>query len=89
MTTTPPTTPKPRRRRLQFSLRTLLVLMLVFGVAFGWLGFRLKQVTEQQEAVEAIQKLGGFVFPGVTGPAWLRNVLGEDIFATFDAATVG
>ena len=32
-----PTTPKPRRRCLQFSLRTLLVLMLVFGAGSGWL----------------------------------------------------
>ena len=30
MTTTPPTTPKPRRRWLQFSLRTMLAL---FGLS--------------------------------------------------------
>ena len=28
---------KPRRRWPQFSLRTLMVLMLVFGCGFGWL----------------------------------------------------
>jgi hypothetical protein len=36
VTATTPTTPKPRRRWLQFSLRTLMVLMLVFGAGFGW-----------------------------------------------------
>ena len=40
MTTTPPSTPKPRRRWLQFSLRTLLVLMLVACVE--WVGSRWK-----------------------------------------------
>ena len=36
MTTAPTTTPKPRRRWLQFSLRTLMVLMLVLGCGLGW-----------------------------------------------------
>jgi hypothetical protein len=33
--TTGPTSPKPRRRWFQYSLRTLLVLMLAFGCGFG------------------------------------------------------
>ena len=37
MTTAPTTTPKPRRRWLQFSLRTVMVLVLVLGAGFGWL----------------------------------------------------
>jgi hypothetical protein len=32
------TMPKPKRRWLQFSLRTMLVLMLLFGCGLGWLG---------------------------------------------------
>ena len=43
MTTEPTTTPKPKRRWFQFSLRTLLVLMLVFGCGFGRLGMKVKQ----------------------------------------------
>ena len=31
-----------RRRWLQFSLRTLLVLMLVFGAGFGWLAHEIQ-----------------------------------------------
>ena len=36
VTTTAPTTTTPRRRWLQFSLRTMLVLMVVVGCGFGW-----------------------------------------------------
>ena len=36
MTTTPPPTPKPRRRWLQFRLRTLMVVVLLVGSSMGW-----------------------------------------------------
>ncbi len=48
MTTAPTTTRKPRRRWLQFSLRTLLVLMLVTSVPLGRLTYKLKQTREQR-----------------------------------------
>ena len=32
------TTPKPKRRWFQYSLRTLLVLMLLVGVGMSWVG---------------------------------------------------
>ena len=37
----PPTNPPPRRRWLQFSLRTPLVL--VFGRGLGWLAYEIKR----------------------------------------------
>lgn len=83
MTTAPTTTPKPRRRWFQFSLRTMLVLMLAFGCGFGWLGMKVKQAREQREAVKAIEKLGGRV--GSSGDmirtpvAWVGTLLGEDL----------
>ncbi len=81
--TQPPTTPKPRRRWLQFSLRTLMVLMLVFGCGFGWAGVKLKQAREQRGAVKAIRKLGGSIYcesasGGMirTAVAWVGKLLG-------------
>jgi hypothetical protein len=59
MTTAPTTTRKPRRRWLQFSLRTLLVLMLVTSVPLGRLTYKLKQAREQRATIDAIHALGG------------------------------
>jgi len=53
VTTTAPTTMTPRRRWLQFSLRTLMVLTLTFGCGFGWLGMMLTRLLQHQhQAVE-------------------------------------
>ena len=35
-TTAPTTTPKPRRRWFQYSLRTIMALMLLVSGGFGW-----------------------------------------------------
>ena len=84
MTTTPPSTPKPRRRWLQFSLRTLVVLMLLLGAGFGWLAHEVDRARTQQKAVAAIEKLGGrveceAVSGGMirTAVAWLGKLFGE------------
>jgi hypothetical protein len=84
-TTSAPTTPKPRRRWLQYSLRTLMVLMLVFGCGLGWLVSKIKLVREQTEAVKAIGELGGRVEyePASGGMArtavtWVGKLLRED-----------
>ena len=61
--------PKPKRCWYQFSLRTLLVVMTVSIVAFGvWIQFMRLQARENrarvaavEEAVAAIEKLGGRV----------------------------
>jgi internalin A len=86
VTTTPTTTPKPRRRWLQFSLRTLMVLMLVFGCAFGWLAYEIKQARDQRNTVKAFDELGGWVSceptsAGMirTAVAWVGKLLGEDL----------
>jgi len=50
--------PKPKRRWLQFSLRTLFVVVTVFCI---WLGIVTKRARDQQQAVEAIQEAGGNV----------------------------
>ena len=53
-------TSTPKRRWLRFSLRTLLLAMLVLGAGLGWFAKKLKEAREQQAAVQAIEKLGGY-----------------------------
>ncbi|MHC4406471.1 MAG: leucine-rich repeat domain-containing protein [Planctomycetota bacterium] len=90
-------TQKRRRRRFQFTIRSLLVLMTVFAL---WLGFEVSRARRQQKAVETILKLGGRVtydweVAGDSygrsgrakpierpGPAWLRSWLGDHYFDT-------
>ena len=54
--------PKSRRRWLQISLRTLLILMTIVSGAFGWLGLKAKQAREQRFAVAKILELRGDVY---------------------------
>jgi hypothetical protein len=80
---------KRRRRWLQFSLRTFLLLTTVLGV---WLGLYIRSARRQQAAVEAIRAQGGVRYdyqdPSLGGdwrkgsnvPAWLLDGLGEDYF---------
>ncbi len=83
---------KPRRRFLQFSLRTVLVVMTVLGV---WLGTWLDRGRREEAAVEALSQNecvlmnydfqlddnGGITLPSpLPGPAWAREWLGEHCF---------
>jgi hypothetical protein len=60
---------KPLRHR--FSIRALMILILVFGLGFGWV---LHGTRVQREAVAAIRLAGGTVYYdwewGGDGPAW-------------------
>jgi hypothetical protein len=79
------------RRFFRLSLRTLLLVLVLLGV---WLGVTFNRVREQRAAVARIQQLGGSVQyahdldairrkikkPVLPGPAWLRRLLGPEIF---------
>jgi len=85
MTTPSPSTPTPRRRWLQFSLRTLMVLMLVFGAGFGWFAREVQRARARREAAKTIEKLGGRVTwqppsGGIvqTAVTWVGKLFGED-----------
>ena len=83
------------RRRFQFSLRSLLVLVVVVALPCSWLAVEMRQARLQKEAVDMVVSLGGSVFhderrtfdansgmlPNATTPEWLWNLLGEDFFA--------
>ncbi|MGO8688343.1 MAG: hypothetical protein ACLQLG_01800 [Thermoguttaceae bacterium] len=83
--------PKHKLRWYQYSLRTLLLVMTLACVGMSWVAVKMKQARQQHAAVEAIRKLGGMVdydyqkkdpFDEPPGPAWLRKLLGDDLFAS-------
>ena len=76
-------------RLLQFSLRSLLVLTLIFAIAFGLVSSRLHRKRQEQAAVEAIKRFGGMAWYDFSpqdaprGPAWARKLVGDDFFWLF------
>jgi hypothetical protein len=56
---------KPAARKLrwyQFSLRSLLVAVTLFGIACSWFAVKMGQANRQKKAVEVLLKSGGNVF---------------------------
>jgi hypothetical protein len=83
------------RWRFQFTIRALLVLVVVVAIPCSWLAVEMKKAREQREAAQAIWEAGivwydyqfdasrNFVpTPEPTGAAWLRNLLGDNFFTT-------
>ncbi|HUE74829.1 MAG TPA: hypothetical protein VMP01_28435 [Pirellulaceae bacterium] len=73
--------PKPRRRWRQFSLRTLMVGMVVFSLLFAALGIRAERARRQAAAVATIRKFDHIVqYQESSVPLWLTSWLGRDFF---------
>ncbi len=73
------TTEPPKRRWLQFRLRTLLIAVLVLSLPLSWFAWRMEKARKQREAVEVIRGTGGYTIydaqkPSV--PPVLLKVLG-------------
>jgi hypothetical protein len=90
-------------RRFQFSIRSLLALVLVVAVPCSWMAVDLKKAREQNTVASAIVGAGGAVFYdyqisgqnmiNIAGrmplvPRWLQNSLGTDLFADVVGAAV-
>jgi hypothetical protein len=63
MQTEPPKADPPRRKRrwFQFSLRTLMIVVVIVAIPCVWLGRKIEQKRRAREAVAAIIKAGGIV----------------------------
>ncbi|MEQ1904003.1 MAG: hypothetical protein ABL888_07475 [Pirellulaceae bacterium] len=61
-------TPRPKRRWLQFNLRTLLVLTLVVGSGLGWIANERRKNARLQADIEALRKSGCVVLIFSEGP---------------------
>src|SRR5262245_9991754 len=59
---------------MRYSLRTLLIVVLVLGAFVGWLGIRLLRIRRQHEAVQTVKDAGGAVTTS-------RQSAGPDPFA--------
>jgi Leucine-rich repeat (LRR) protein len=75
--------PTALRRSLNWSLRSLLLLMLLLSLPLGW---QANRVRNQRAARAEVERLGGYVLPGPNGdpfepePLWLREHFGNDLF---------
>jgi hypothetical protein len=82
----PPTTPRPRRRWLQFSLRTLMLVVLMVSVPLGWFGMKVRVAEREDAAVDAIQALGGGISyrsDDLPTPAWIPRRHAVKVLAVF------
>ena len=90
------------RLRFQFSVRSLVVLVVAVAVPCCWLAMKMRQAERQRTAVEAIREAGGTVFyhyqhtetlgrvPNAEppAPAWLRKLVGDDFFSNVSIVTL-
>jgi hypothetical protein len=49
---------KPRRFQFRFSLRTLFVLLTLFGMLLGWLDWNRRQVNEREKLFHSVAARG-------------------------------
>ncbi len=68
--------PKPRRRLLQFRLKTLLLIVAVLCVPLAWVGVRLNQKRHERAVIAEIERLGGRTYyDWQRGKRWGRPLL--------------
>ena len=75
------------RWRFQFSLRTLVMLVVVAAIPCCWLAFKMRQAERRRNVVDTIKDAGGVVHYDCEfaesdaeppAPAWLRRLVGGD-----------
>ena len=82
--------PKPRRRWLQFRLRTLLIAVTLVSLPLGYVAWEREQCRQGQQAMEileqrseydgATRRLGRLITPSYEHSKWLKSILGDDEF---------
>lgn len=83
MAARPDSLPRAPRRWGQFSLRFMLICMLVAGCGFAWVAAKRQQAAEQRAAWQLIMKKGGMTNfgPESARSPWLCWLLGADVAA--------
>ncbi len=81
----------------RFSLRSLLILVVLVSLPLSWVRIRLDRARQQREAIETLGKIRCFVHDPYSyamderaildeeqsaAPQWLRSLLGNDVFTT-------
>jgi hypothetical protein len=91
------------RWRFQFSLRSLLALVLVVALPCSWLAVECQRANKQRLAAAAIEREGGDVVYDYEhdafhvslanaqppAPGWLRRALGDDFFSVITCVRCG
>ena len=70
----------PKRRWFQFSLKAVLVVIMLVSVPLAWLAYERNEVRKREAAIASLQTLGGIVKFDSTRPFrpnWLRPLLGQ------------
>lgn len=80
---------KPKRRRYQFSLRTLLIVVTLCSLPMAWFGHRYRQSQSEKKAIAWVTEQGGRVgygsglinqwFPSLVRSVNLRNTAVGDL----------
>ena len=61
--------PKCKRRWLRFSLRFLLIVMLLFAVSFAYVAKRMREKQQEREAIADMADMAAFC----SNPTWRRH----------------
>ncbi len=94
--------PKRARRRIRFSLRSMMTSVLLGGLACCWLAVKMRAAERQAELVEMIRQSGGAVYYNFQYdyekrrrinsppkmPVWLLDWLGPDLFSDVVGVTM-
>ena len=76
------------RWRFQFTIRSLLALMVAVAVSCSWLGTEMRKAKVQRTAVDALRRVGGTAqddsYGTAPAPYWILHLLGDDFFTTVD-----
>jgi internalin A len=82
--------PKRKRRCVQFSMRSLMVFVVVVAIPCAWIARRIESKRREREVVQALVRLGAteicydyeMADPAhPPGPEWARRWLGDDFFS--------
>ena len=66
------------RWRFQFSIRSLLLLVVAVALPFSWLAVEMKKARDNKKALNEIQSVGGSFAYQLVWPEWVRRFVGDD-----------